>query len=94
MTDEKNIISDEELDMIVGGNATAFILPGKKDNTYTIIQCSTSGDVDKMSQLIKGGSVDNIQFSGSYSQKTISSDKIDSYIERLQSHNIDIVKAY
>lgn len=94
MTDTKNMMTDNELDMVVGGNATAFILPGKKEGTYQVIQCSTSGDVDKMKQLLQGGSVDSLQFSGSYSRMDIAGNKLDAYIDILKSRNIDIVKSY
>ena len=94
MTYTKNMMTDDELDMVVGGNATAFILPGKQEGTYQVIQCSASGDIDKMKQLLQGGSVDSFQFSGSYSKMTIAGSKLDAYIDRLQSRNIDIVKAY
>ena len=94
MIDTKNMITDEELDMITGGNGTAFILPGKIDGTYTVIQCKTTGDADKMKQLLQGGSVDSINFTGSYSKTTVSGSKLDDYISRLQSREIDIIKAY
>lgn len=94
MTNIKNMLTDEELDMIIGGNNTAFIFPGKKEGTYTVIQCQASGDIDKMKQLLQGGSIDSMQFSSSYSKRTIPGKKLDDYINVLQSHNIDIVKAY
>lgn len=94
MTDTKNMMTDNELDMIVGGNGTAFIYPGKKENTFRIIEVSSSSDVDKMQQLIAGGSVDKIQFSGSYSKRTIPGERLDEYIEKLQGRNIDVIKAY
>lgn len=94
LTDTKNMMTDNELDMIVGGNGTAFIYPGKKENTFRIIEVSLDSDAAKMRQLIAGGSVDKIQFSGNYSKRTISGERLDEYIKQLQSRNIDIVKAY
>lgn len=94
MTDTKNMMTDQELDMITGGSGTAFILPGKTDGTYTVIQCKATGDIDKMKQLLQGGSVDSIEFTGSHSKMTISGSKLDDYISRLQSRDIEIIKAY
>jgi hypothetical protein len=47
-----------------------------------------------MKQLLQGGSVDSINFTGSYSKTTVSGSKLDDYISRLQSRDIDIIKAY
>ena len=69
MTDTRNMMTDSELDMITGGNATAFILPCKTDGSYTVIQCRSTGDIDKMKQLLQGGSIDSMEFTGSYSWK-------------------------
>lgn len=87
-------MTDQELDMITGGNGTAFILPGKTDGTYIVIQCKAIGDIDKMKHLLQDDSIDSIEFTGSYSKMTISGSKLDNYISRLQSRDIDIIKAY
>ncbi len=93
MTDLKNMMSDSELDMVVGGKATAFVSSANKDGSYTVITCRAEGDVKKMKDFLAGGgSVNNINFSGGFSQLTVSGEKLDSYIERLESRNIDIVR--
>lgn len=58
------------------------------------MKCKATGDIDKMKQLLQGGSIDSIEFTGSYSKITISRSKLDDCISRLQSRNIDIIKAY
>ena len=47
MIDTKNMITDEELDMITGGNGTAFILPGKIDGLILL------SNVKQLVMLIK-----------------------------------------
>lgn len=71
-----------------------IIIIGKIDGTYTVIQCKATGEADKMKQLLQSSSVDNINFTGSYSKTTIPGSKLDDYINRLQNRDIEIIKAY
>lgn len=92
MTDKKNMMTDQELDMITGGNTTCFILPGEKDGTCNIYKIYQDGDVAKMQQLLKqGGDISSFNFTGGFSKSTISSSDVEKYTKVQQSRGYDVI---
>lgn len=89
----EGILMDEELDLVVGGAKTAVCIPDPEhEGKFIVMQSSESGDVDKMKKLLSGGSVDKIQYSGSFSRMTVSADKLEAYIERLKSRGVEVIR--
>lgn len=89
----EGLLKDEELDFVVGGAKTAVCIPDPDhEGKFIIMQSSESGDVDKMKKLLQGGSVDKIQYSASFSRMTVSSDKLEAYIKRLQSRGVEVIR--
>ncbi len=92
MTDLKNMMSDSELDTVVGGKATSFIFPMNEKGNYRIIECNVNGDVDKIKKILAGGSVSSINLGMDYTDMTIRGNKLDTYIKMQQDKNVDIVR--
>lgn len=92
MTDKKNILTDQELDMITGGKTTCFILPGEKDGTYTTYKISGDGDIAKMQQCLQqGGDISSLHFTGSFSKSHISNNDLEKYIKVQQGRGYDVI---
>ena len=81
MTMNEKVISDMELDMVVGG-ASTLLLKKREDGKVDGFLVSAEGDLDQLKKLLNGGSVDHIKASARLGvSKGIRADKIDAFIE-------------
>ncbi len=90
MTDLKNMMSDSELDTVVGGKFTALVFKANEKGMHKIIETNAEGDITKINDIIAGGSAKNLYFNGSFGTKSVPGNILEKYLEILKSRHNDI----
>ena len=90
MTTNEKVISDMELDMVVGG-ASTLLLKKREDGKVDGILVSAEGDLDQLKKMLSGGEVSKIKTSATLKvAQGIHADKIDAYIDRQKKRYPDL----
>ena len=90
MTKNEKVISDMELDMVVGG-ASALFLKKREDGKIDAFTISGNGDIDTLRKVYNGtpASQMNVKCQAKLSEG-IRADKVDLFIERTQKKHPDL----
>lgn len=81
MTTNEKVISDMELDMVVGG-ASVMFLKKREDGKVDSFLVSADKDIEKLKQLISNGEMDKIKSDNSsvFVGEGIPTDKVNAYV--------------
>ena len=90
MTKNEKVISDMELDMVVGG-ASALFLRKREDGKIDGVLTAANGDVKELERLMSGGEVSKIKASTALKVATgIREDKLNAFIELQKKSHPDL----
>lgn len=89
MIKNEKMVSDMELDMVVGG-ASALFLRKREDGKIDGVLTAANGDVKELERLMSGGEVSKIKASATLKVATIRGDKLNDFIELQKKNNPDL----
>ena len=94
MIKNEKMVSDMELDMVVGGASTMF-LKEREDGKFDAFVVSGEGDMDAVKKLLSGGAVDKIDAKMSVMRSQgIRREKLDNYMKRVEKIYPDVKVNY
>lgn len=89
MIKNEKMVSDMELDMVVGG-ASALFLRKREDGKIDGVLTAANGDVKELERLMSGGEVSKIKASATLKVATIRGDKLNAFIEFQKKRHPDL----
>ncbi|MGN0707939.1 MAG: hypothetical protein ACI4JC_08075 [Faecalibacterium sp.] len=89
MENEKVLLNDDELEMVIGGVSKTFLVR-REDGKIDVYTVSGSGDIETLRKLLQGGDASKIKASAGVRMSFgVKPDKLDALLARIKMKNPD-----